>query len=171
MATRACNPGGIPTEPTGVASDAGGWSISGSQISFTSSPSNRHGSYRGTVDSLSPEPVVSVPFGGHTYTFRQLNAPQAPPGYVAVKVADQLGAAVDYALIVFHYSNGQVQRAQSRPTGEPQLGGTSPGPVIINIAPPAGYTFAPGQANPVNAAIVSGQTTQVSVVLVKTTAP
>jgi hypothetical protein len=100
-----------------------------------------------------------------------LNAPQAPPGYVAVTVADQLGAAVNYALIVFHYSNGQVQRAHSRTTGAPQLGGTSPGPVTINIAPPDGYTFAPGQANPVDATIVSGQTTQVSVVLAKTIAP
>lgn len=171
VATRACDPGGIPIEPNGVASDAGGWSITGSQLNFTSSPSNRHGSYRGTVESLSPVPIVSVPFGGHTYTFRRLDAPQAPPGYVAVTVTDQLGAAVNSALIVFHYSNGQVQRAHSRTTGEPQLGGTSPGAVVINIAPPAGYTFAPGQANPINSTIVSGQTTQVTVVLTKGTVP
>lgn len=171
MASRACDPEGIPSEATGVASDAGDWSINGSQIRFTSSPYHGNGSYRGTVESLSPEPIVSVPFGGHTYTFRRLKAPDALPGYVAVTVTDQLGAAVNYALIVFHYSNGQVQRAYSRATGAPQLGGGSPGPLVINIAPPAGYTFAPGQANPVDTTIVSEQTTQVSVVLVKTSAP
>lgn len=168
MASRACDPGGIPSEATGVANDAGDWSIKGSQISFTSSPYHGNGSYRGTVESLSPEPIVSVPFGGHTYTFRRLNAPDALPGYVAVTETDQAGAAVDYVLVVFHYSNGQVQRAHSGTTAAPQLGGGSPGRLVINIAPPAGYTFAPGQANPVDTTIVSGQTTQVTVVLMKT---
>lgn len=171
VASRACDPGGIPIDGTEVAHDAGSWSIAGSQISLTSSPYVGHGSHQGTVESLSPEPIVSVAYGDHAYTFRRLKARQELPGYVGVTVTDEQGVAVDYALIVFHYSDGRVERARSRADGAPQLGGTAPGPVVINVAPPAGYAFAPGQLNPIDTTIVSEQTTQVSVVLAKTTAP
>ena len=169
LASRACDPGGIPTDVTEVAFDAGGWSLSGSQISFTSSPSNRQGSYRGTVDSLSPLPVVSVPFGGHTYTFRQLDPHRDQSGGVALTIVDESGAPVPGALFVLHWSDGEVLRGYSATSKGPISAAASLGTEVINIAPPAGYTFAPGQTNPINATIVSGQTTQVSVVLVKTT--
>ena len=169
-ASRACDPGGIPSDATGVLEDGGGWSISGNQISFTSSPSNGHGSYRGTVDSLSPEPIVSVPFGGHTYTFRRLDPDRDQSAGVAATIVDESGAPVPGALIVFHSSNGQVERGFSGTTKTPFAVPASLGTEVINIGPPSGYTFAPGQSNPVEVEIKSGQLAQVTVLLMKTTA-
>lgn len=171
VASRACDPGGIPSEATGVASDAGSWSINGSQISFTSSPSNGHGKYRGTVDSLSHEPVVSVPFGGHTYTFRRLDPHRDQSAGVALTIVDESGAPVPGALFVFHSSDGEVVRGYSGTSKSPLSGPASLGTEVINIGPPSGYTFAPGQSNPVEVEIKSGELAQVTVVLMKTTAP
>lgn len=86
--TRACDPDGIPVNVTPVATDAGLWSMNGSKISFTSSPYNRNGSYQGTVQTVSPIPIVSVQFSGHEYTFRRLDQRELP-GYVSVSVTDQ----------------------------------------------------------------------------------
>jgi len=171
LASRACDPGGIPTDVTGVAHDGGGWSINGSQISFTSSPSNDHGSYRGTVESLSPVPIVSVPFGGHTYTFRRLDPQRDQSAGVALTIVDESDAPVAGALFVFHSSNGQVVRGFSGTSTKPLSAPASLGTEVINIAPPSGYTFAPGQSNPVEVEIKSGEMAQVTVVLTKTTAP
>jgi hypothetical protein len=170
-ASRACDPGGIPIDATDVVKDGGNWSINGSQISFTSSPYNRQGSYQGTVDSLSPVPIVSILFGGHTYTFRRLNTTRDQTGGVALTIVDDSGARVAGALFVFHSSNGQVVRGFSGTSKSPLAAPASLGTEVINIAPPSGYTFAPGQSNPVEVEIKSGEMAQVTVVLTKTTVP
>ena len=165
FASRACDPGGIPTAGTEVVKDAGGWSITGNQLSFTSSPYNGHGSYQGTVDSVASVPVVSIPFGGHTYTFRRIDPYADQQAGVTVTVVDESGARVGGALMVFHSPNGLVDRGFSLTTGTPLAVPASVGTEVINIGPPSGYTFAPGQSNPVAVQITSGQLAQVTVVL------
>lgn len=171
VASRACDPGGIPTDATQVVKDGGSWSITGSRFSFTSSPYNGHGSYQGTVESLSPVPIVSIPFGGHTYTFRRLDAYADQQAGATATIVDESGARVGGALIVFHSPNGLVERTYSLTTGTPLAAPASLGTEVINIGPPSGYTFAPGQRNPVEIEIKRGELAQVTVVLTRTTAP
>lgn len=171
VASRACDPGGIPTVGTQVVKDAGNWSITSNQLSFTSSPYNGHGSYQGTVDSLSPVPVVSVAFSGHTYTFRRLDPYADQQAGVTAIIVDESGARIGGALMVFHSPNGLVERGFSVTTGTPLAVPASLGTEVINIGPPSGYTFAPGQSNPVEVEIKRGELAQVTVVLMKTTTP
>ncbi len=167
--TRACDPDGIPINATPVLTDGGGWSISGSQISFVSSPANRKGNYQGTVQARTPTRAVTVSFGGHTYTFHRLNPSGDQSSSVTAIIVDQQGSRVGNALIVFHSSNGQVLRTYSGTAFPPLIAGAALGTEVISIAPPGGYTFAPSQQNPINATIVPGQMTTVTVVLAKIT--
>ncbi|MEO6863861.1 MAG: hypothetical protein ABI229_00275 [Gemmatimonadaceae bacterium] len=167
--TRACDPGGIPIDGTPVLTDGGAWSVSGGQISFVSPPSNRKGSYQGSVQAGSPVPAVTVSFAAHTYTFRRLDPSRDRSSSVTAIVVDQQGLRVAGALIIFHSSNGQVLRTYSGATFPPLVADASIGTEVIGVAPPVGYTFAPSQQNPVSATIVTGQMTTVTVVLAKTT--
>lgn len=168
VSTRACDPEGIPIDGTEVVHDAGLWSLDGSRISFASSPYNRNGNYQGTVETVSTVPTISVPLGGHTYTFRRLDPARANSGSVTVFVVDSQGMRVAGALMVFHSADGIVTRAFSGNAFDPLITDAAPGNEVISIAPPPGYTFAPGQPNPINATIVSEQITRVTVVLAKT---
>lgn len=166
--TRACDPGGIPIEATSVLNDAGDWSIAGNEISFTSSPYNRKGSYKGTVQSTSPVPVVAVAFAGHTYTYRRLADQTRESSLVTVLVVDEQGARVDGAFIVFHSATGLVTRTFTDTISPPFTASASPGTEVINIGPPSGYTFAPGQPNPVTLTLAANATDTTKVVLART---
>ncbi len=165
--SRACDLNGIPTDATFVVDDAGTWSSNGNRISFQSSPYNRKGTYQGTVETASRTQIISVPSSGHTYTFRQLDSTRPLSGFIVVNVLDDKGSLVDGTFMVFHSADGVVQRATFYTSASPILASPAPGVVVINIAPPRGYTLAPGQANPVSASVVSGQKTQVTIMLVK----
>ena len=93
------------------------------------------------------------------------NRPLRPPRSLTSQ------ARVGGALIVFHSPNGLVERGFSLTTGTPLAVPASLGTEVINIGPPPGYTFAPGQSNPVEVEIKRGELAQVTVVLTKTTAP
>jgi hypothetical protein len=165
-----CEPMGIPSDATEVAHDAGFWSLLGKELQFESSPSNGHGSYGGAVlpgNGPSGAPRVQVAFGGHTYAFLPLDQIRPVPG-ITVNVVDQSGARVDGALVVIRLSDREVDRSftSSALPLSPRIG--VPGPAWVSIAPPKGYGFALGQQNPVTVTIVSGEITQVVVVVVKT---
>lgn len=64
-----------------------------------------------------------------------------------------------------------MERGFSLTTGIPLAVPASLGTEVINIGPPSGYTFAPGQSNPVEVETKSGEMARVTVVLTKTTAP
>ena len=167
--TRACDPGGIPIDATSILSDAGDWSIAGNQISFSSSPYNRQGSYKGIVESTSPVPIVTVQFGGHTYTYRRLADQTRQSSGVVVLLVDQQRARVGGALVVFHDANGRVIRSISGTTDPQVAAPASPGTEVINIAPPTGYTFAPSQPSPVTLTLTANQVDTTTVVFAKTT--
>jgi hypothetical protein len=167
--TRACDPDGIPVDATSVLHDGGDWSISGNKISFSSSPSNRQGNYTGTVTSTSPVPVVTVSLGGHAYTYRRLADQERPSADVTVLVIDPQGHPVGLALVVFRSASGLVTRSfTDTGTTRPRFRVlSSPGIEVISIGPPAGYTFAPGQQNPVMLTIGTNEIDTVKVVLTK----
>ncbi|MEO6863862.1 MAG: hypothetical protein ABI229_00280 [Gemmatimonadaceae bacterium] len=166
--TRACDPGGIPIDGVAVFHDAGAWSIQGDQINFVSSPYLRTGNYQGSVVTRSPVLTITIPFAGRMYTFSRLADQSRMSSGVTVLVVDQQGLRVGGALVVFRSSNGRVARTYSGTSGPEAMAVAPPGNETINIAPPAGYTFAPSQLNPVSATAVADQVTTITVVLAKT---
>ncbi len=168
IGSRACDPNGIPAEPKEVARDAGVWSASRDVVAFNSNARFGLGNYQGALQADASGPSISLRIGGHEYSFRKLDPTLQAFGTVAVAVLDQQGLRVGGALIVFHLSNGQVSRGVSSDAGPAFATSASPGSTRINIAPPSGYTFAQGQANPVIVPLSTERMTEVTVLLVRT---
>lgn len=162
-----CNPDDAPSQATSVVNDAGSWSTSGADVRFISSPYISKGTYTGTIQSVGETPVVAISFGGHTYTFRQVDPHRELESYLRVSVIDQQGSGVAGALVVLHSPNGQVARVFSGTAGPSFTQASQPGSEVINVAPPAGYALSPGQANPVRVTVAAGQTTPVTIMLKK----
>lgn len=167
--SRACDPDGIPVDASVVVKDAGSWNLDGDHVTFASNQYYRLGTYRGTVHNVSPNAEISFQLQNHTYVFQRLDPRRDVSSSVTAIIVDQEGTRVGGTLIVFHSPNGQVQRAFSGTTGTPVIVPAAPGTEVINVAPPLGYTFAPGQTNPVKALIKGGEMTRVTVVLARIT--
>lgn len=166
-ASRACDPDGIPAEPTYVVNEAGSWSISGSRIGFVPSRYFEQGAHEGTLQRTGSAPEIVVAMGGRTYTFRSTQPARDQAGTVAVQVVDEQGARVAGALLVFRSADGLVTRGASSASGPAFATSVAPGTLVVGVRPPTGYAIAPAQVNPVTATVAPGQTTQLTLVLAK----
>ncbi|MGI8549126.1 MAG: hypothetical protein ACR2M1_17690 [Gemmatimonadaceae bacterium] len=168
FAGHACDAEGIPSLATVIVRDGGRFSVSGDRVLFNSFGRTGFTQYQTTVQGGSQRPTLTIPLGSHTYTFQRVAGPRYPTGMLELFVVDQQGSRVSGTFLVVHGSNGLVTRVGTSDLAPPLLVGPAAGPVVINVAPPPGFTFAPSQPNPVRVSATAGQTTQVTVVLAKT---
>lgn len=166
QASTVCDPNGIPGRETAVVVDGGSWSMDGQQLHFLSSPSYRLGSYDLEIENVSPGPVLTLQIGGHSYRWRRVRLPSDELAIIDIAVVDLEGRQVNGATMVIRSRDGIVERAGSSELHR-YATGVSPGIFTIAVAPPPGYTIAPSQANPSAGTAILGQTTTVSIRLVK----
>lgn len=169
LARPTCEVNGIPTNPTPVVDDAGGWTLNDSNLHFSSSPSNHNGSYDGQVTDfggVSGTAHVQVSVGGHVYAFVRLDPGINRSQGISVRVVDQSGAQIAGSLVVIQLADREVNQFISIASGFPLVPAV-PGQARVSVAPPTGYSFAPGQASPIFVTINPGQDAAVTVVVAR----
>lgn len=162
---RPCEPTGAPAELKTTAVDAGYWSVDGNRVRFRSTGLFGLGEYSATPrlpgSNAGVGPLLEFSAGGHTFTWRRVRGYGNSYGSVWVSALDEQGRFANGVRLEFRESDGIVSGGvtnNDRAFGTGVLLGIS---VTIHTRLPAGYSYAPGQNNPVT--LVAGPTNVVTI--------
>jgi hypothetical protein len=155
---------GTPTLTT-LGADLGRWSVHDGEVRFESM--RTADVYPGRAENEGANRVtVAISQGGVQHVFHLVRRWDAPIGYLYALVVDGAGVAVDGAVLEFVAPDGIKSGGT---TNNGRTFGTSgvPGTWTVTVQPPAGYSVAPEQANPVQATVTAAETTEIRILLSK----
>ncbi|MEJ7758241.1 MAG: hypothetical protein WKF55_01485 [Gemmatimonadaceae bacterium] len=138
-----------PAAPRVIVADAGYWSATKSRVNFRSNSSYRQGNYSSTVEQDDSAPLLEFSVGGHTMRYRRGRELDYSTGSLTISVRESNGSFVNGAVFQFRSADGFVSNGvtnNDRAFGTGTRTGVQLG---IHTKLPTGYSFAPGQDNPV----------------------